>query len=159
MGRWIIVLMFLAVLIGCESWTRSPAEKSTDPEVIEAVAKADAMKQRAKDTSRLVLFGSIALIGGIAFRFISNAWFPKSTGIGVGVAAGGAACLAVARIDPTLQRVAFPAIVAVLSIAVLYLAAFLYLRLKKKLSERSNCKMDHVKAVIKKKPLPPNNID
>ena len=70
-------LLLILVISGC-ALTRSPAEKSTDPVVIEAVAKANAEAARAKDTSKLVWMGGVAIITGIGIRFASNNLLPKS---------------------------------------------------------------------------------
>ena len=137
-------MLFVALCIlfvGCAMLTRSPAEKSTDPDVIEAVAEADVKKQRADDTSKLVVISMIALIGGIALRFASNALLPKSTGIGIGLAVGGGTGLAIARFDAALQRVALPAIAIIGGLVVLYVAHFLVMRFIKTRAKRgSDCK-------------------
>lgn len=137
----VLLLLFTTILLGCgtaftRSFTRSPAEKSVDPEVIEAVAHADTENSRAKDTSRLVWIGSLAVISGVAIRFASNQFLPKSTGIGIGIAAGGASCLAIARFDASLQKVALPSIITILCLAGVWIAFRIYIYISTKIASR-----------------------
>jgi len=131
-----ILLILMLLLVGCSMLTRSPAEKSTDPEVIAAVSLAETKKAHARDTSRLVVIGSIALIAGVAIRFASNSFLPKSTGIGVGLATGGAICIVIARFDAAVQKVALPAMIVIMSIVCIWIAWRVYLHIIKKLKKQ-----------------------
>lgn len=131
-----ILALLILVGSGCQLLTRSPAEKSTDPKVIAAVALAGEVAARAKDTTKLVWIGSIAIIAGIAFRFASNQFLPKSTGIGIGTAAGGAVCIGIARFDPALQRVALPLASIIGALLCLYVAYRIYNHIRQKNKEK-----------------------
>ena len=105
-----IVFLFLCGCGSLNPFGMSPAEKSVDPIVIAAI-------QHAKSMDRLVWMGGISIIAGLAFFFVSNNFLPKSSGLGIGLVIGGAACIAVSIFEPALSVVALPVTIASLVFA------------------------------------------
>ena len=99
-----LMLIPSLLLTGCNTLPflrKTPAELSTDPVVIAAV-------QHAKSMDRLVWMGGISIIAVVAFFFVSNNFLPKSSGLGIGLVIGGAACIGVSIFEPALSIVALP---------------------------------------------------
>ena len=95
------------------------SEEDDNIEILEAVKSAENVRI-------LIWIGGVALVGGIALKLASNSVFPGSTGMGLGVSIGGGACIAAAFLAPAIQKVALPATIVVMALAVLYVGAILW---------------------------------
>ena len=84
----------------------------------------------AENVRILLWIGGVALVSGVALKLASNTVFPGSTSMGLGVSAGGGACIAAAFLAPVVQKVALPTTIVLMVLAVLYVAAILWRKFK-----------------------------